>query len=108
MHGAEIYAVYLNEDISFIDEIEDNKLSPEFFTLNFTYESFKNSFPKYYKELFCDLLEMLTFDAITGNNDRHFYNWGEVTDIQNIKIHRFAPIYDNIRVLLLKFCNQQN
>jgi len=107
MHGAEIYAAYLNEDISFIDEIEDNKLSPEFFTVNFTYESFKNSFPKYYKELFCDLLEMLTFDAITGNNDRHFYNWGVVTDIQNIKSPRFAPIYDTARALFWNFSDDK-
>ncbi|CAN5121290.1 hypothetical protein BH23BAC3_BH23BAC3_18240 [soil metagenome] len=70
MHGAEIYAANLNEDIGFVEEIEDKKMSPEFFTVSFTYYAFKNSFPEHYNDLFCDLLEMLAFDAITGNNDR--------------------------------------
>ncbi|MEX2589735.1 MAG: HipA domain-containing protein, partial [Chitinophagales bacterium] len=103
MHGAEIYAANLNEDIGFVEEIEDNKLSPQFFTLSFTFEAFKNSFPDQYENLFCDLLEMLTFDAITGNNDRHFYNWGVITDIQNVKLPKFAPIYDTARALFWNF-----
>ena len=103
MHGAEIYAANLNEDIGFVEEVEDNKMSPQFFTLSFTFEAFKNSFPDQYENLFCDLLEMLTFDAITGNNDRHFYNWGVITDIQNIKLPKFAPIYDTARALFWNF-----
>ena len=103
MHGAEIYAANLNEDIGFVEEIEDKKLSPQFFTLSFTFEAFKNSFPDQYENLFCDLLEMLTFDAITGNNDRHFYNWGVITDVQNIKLPKSAPIYDTARALFWNF-----
>jgi hypothetical protein len=107
MHGAEIYAANLNEDIGFVEEIEDNKMSPQFFTLSFTFEAFKNSFPEQYEKLFCDLLEMLTFDAITGNNDRHFYNWGVVTNIQNIKSPKFAPIYDTARALFWNFSDDK-
>ena len=103
MHGAEIYAANLNDDIGFVNEIEDKKLSPQFFTLSFTFEAFKKSFPDQYENLFCDLLEMLAFDAITGNNDRHFYNWGVITDVQNIKLPRFAPIYDTARALFWNF-----
>jgi len=107
MHGAEIYAAYLNEDISFVDEIESEQLSSVFFTVNFTYESFKSLFQSNYDELFCDLIRMLTFDALTGNNDRHFYNWGVVTDIQNIKPPRFAPIYDTARALFWNFSDSK-
>lgn len=107
MHGAEIYAANLNEDIGFVEEVEVNKMSPQFFTLSFTFEAFKNSFPDHYEELFCDLLEMLIFDAITGNNDRHFYNWGVVTDVQNLKAPKFAPIYDTARALFWNFSDDK-
>jgi hypothetical protein len=107
MHGAEIYAANLNEDIGFVEEIEVKKMSPQFFTLSFSYESLKNSFPYHYEELFCDLLEMLVFDAITGNNDRHFYNWGVVTDIQDKKPPTFAPIYDTARALFWNFSDDK-
>lgn len=107
MHGAEIYAANLNEDIGFVEEIEDNKLSPQLLTLSFTFEAFKNSFPDDYFKLFCELLEMLTFDAITGNNDRHFYNWGVITDIKNNKLPKFAPIYDTARALFWNFSDDK-
>lgn len=107
MHGAEIYAANLNEDIEFVEEIEDSKMSPEFFTLSFTFEAFKNSFPNDYEPLFTELLEMLAFDAITGNNDRHFYNWGVITDIQNIKKPKFAPVYDTARALFWNFSDEK-
>jgi len=107
MHGAEIYAANLDEDIGFVEEVEDNRLSPQFFTVKFTYDSFKNSFPEHCEKLFCDLLVMLTHDAITGNNDRHFYNWGVITDIHNIKPPRFAPIYDTARALFWNYSDEK-
>jgi hypothetical protein len=107
MHGAEIYAANLNEDIGFVEEVENNKMSPQFFTVKFTYESFKNSFPSNFESLFCDLLKMLTFDAITGNNDRHFYNWGVITDIHNNNPPKFAPIYDTARALFWNFSDDK-
>ena len=103
MHGAEIYAAYLHDDIEFVEEIENNKLSSDFFTVDFTLKALKHSFPKYHEELFCKLLEMLTFDAITGNNDRHFYNWGIVIDVHNVKNPNFAPIYDTARGLFWNY-----
>lgn len=82
-----------------MDEVENEGKSPEFFTLTFTHEALKHSFPEHYALLFEDLLNMLTFDAITGNNDRHHYNWGVITDLENQKAPRFAPIYDTARGL---------
>lgn len=103
MHGAEIYAAYLHDDIEFVEEIENNKMSSDFFTVDFTLKALKHSFPDYHEELFCKLLEMLTFDAITGNNDRHFYNWGIVIDVHNVKNPEFAPIYDTARGLFWNY-----
>lgn len=43
---------------------------------------------------------MLFFDALTGNNDRHMYNWGIVRDVYGEKQAEFSPIYDSARGLL--------
>ena len=43
---------------------------------------------------------MVTFDALAGNNDRHFYNWGVIdTKKKTSKLPTFAPIYDSARGL---------
>jgi len=39
------------------------------------------------------------FDAITGNNDRHFFNWGVLTNIKGNFQPKFSPIYDSARGL---------
>jgi hypothetical protein len=39
------------------------------------------------------------FDALIGNNDRHFYNWGIIRDVQGKKKPVFSPIYDTARGL---------
>lgn len=46
-------------------------------------------------------MKMVTFDALTGNNDRHFYNWGVIDTLKKGKQPpQFAPIYDSARGLL--------
>lgn len=50
---------------------------------------------------------MLTFDAIAGNNDRHFYNWGVIdTKKKTSKLPTFAPIYDSARGLLWNYSDE--
>lgn len=46
-----------------------------------------------------DLVKMLCFDAITGNNDRHIYNWGIIRHIKGERAPRFSPVYDSARGL---------
>jgi hypothetical protein len=43
---------------------------------------------------------MILFDAVIGNNDRHYYNWGVIQSLDRGKPVRFAPIYDTARGLL--------
>ncbi|MBC8883138.1 hypothetical protein H9X57_06230 [Flavobacterium piscinae] len=43
---------------------------------------------------------MLLFDALTGNNDRHYYNWGVISHIKNEHKPYFSPVYDTARGLL--------
>lgn len=46
------------------------------------------------------LVEMLTFDALIGSNDRHMQNWGVITTATEPQAYRFAPIFDSARALL--------
>lgn len=44
-------------------------------------------------------VKMLLFDALVGNNDRHFYNWGVKRSITQRFQPVFAPVYDTARGL---------
>jgi len=97
-HGADLYAGYLN-DRNFVEEIEKQNQSPEYFTVQFTQVVFKHFFPDNYEKLMLEFIKMLVFDALIGNNDRHFYNWGIIRDIKGKKNPEFSPIYDTARGL---------
>lgn len=43
---------------------------------------------------------MLLFDALTDNNDRHYYNWGVISHIKNEHKPYFLPVYDTAKGLL--------
>lgn len=100
-HGAEIFAGYLS-DPELVEEIErDRRTVRNFFTFQFTECAIQHRFGHgdEGKKLICDLVRMLCFDAITGNNDRHTYNWGIICDLSGKRAPRFAPIYDSARGL---------
>ena len=56
-------------------------------------------FPEQGDAIFTNFVKMLVFNAIVGNNDRHFYNWGVVKDIKSRQNPVFSPIYDTARGL---------
>lgn len=100
IHGAQIYSGFLSEnDDRFVQEIEENKWSRALFTFQFTNESVKFMFPDQHQNIMNQLVKLLVFDAISGNNDRHFYNWAIITDITGQKTPKFSPIYDSARGL---------
>lgn len=102
IHGVEILHEYF-EDKQFIDEInEDRKNRRELLTFDVIENAMQHVHPRQCKELLIELVRLITFDAIVGNNDRHFYNWGVIGDIKskyNKKVE-FSPIYDTARGLL--------
>jgi len=55
------------------------------------------------------LIQIIAFDAIVGNNDRHFYNWGFIGNVLNKANKRvsFAPAYDTARGLLWSFTEKK-
>jgi hypothetical protein len=97
-HGAQIFAGYIN-DAEWIESIEKEGRAREFFTFQFAVLSIKSVFPKDWEPILLDFVRMLVFDAITGNNDRHFYNWGVIKDIQSRKKPIFTPVFDTARGL---------
>jgi|GEM_PF-514057 len=104
VHGAEIFSNYLN-DSDFVSEVEKQKMSRELFTLQFVEKSVKH-FAKpqpYYYDILHSLVKLLLFDALVGNNDRHFENWAVI--VKNIGDSKpiFSPVYDTARGL---FWNQ--
>jgi HipA-like C-terminal domain len=98
VHGVDIFAGFVS-DREFVEEIEQNRLSREFFTFQFTLEAIRFAFPENDEKIVEGFLKMLVFDAIVGNNDRHFYNWGVVRNIKNKQTPYFSPIYDTARGL---------
>jgi len=93
VHGAQIYSTYLEEnDDKFIQEIEDQNWARALLTFQFTHEAVKFLFPQQFQSIMNHLVELLVFDAITGNNDRHFYNWAVITHIEGLNPPKLSPI----------------
>jgi len=97
-HGAELYWGYLS-DKDFVEQVEAKQMAREFFTISFTHETFKSIYPHQADDLFMDFVRMLVFDAIIGNNDRHFYNWAILKHLEGRHQPKFSPIYDTARAL---------
>jgi hypothetical protein len=58
-------------------------------------------YPDCFEELLMELVKMVVFDGLIGNNDRHFYNWGVIdTKKKTTKLPTFAPLYDSARGML--------
>ena len=99
MHGAQIYSSYLEENVEFVEEIESQNWARALLTFQFTFEAVKFVFPYEHDSIMNHLVELLVFDAITGNNDRHFYNWAVLNHIEGKNPPKFSPIYDSARGL---------
>ncbi|SMD44808.1 hypothetical protein SAMN00777080_3442 [Aquiflexum balticum DSM 16537] len=104
VHGAEICSEFFGDTIEG-ERIANNKgEARSVFTFEFIKDALRNVFPNDFEMLMVEFVKMLVFDAIVGNNDRHFYNWGVIQNVRNTnKIITFAPIYDSARGLLWNF-----
>jgi len=100
VHGAEIYAGFIEDaNMEKVHGIEKDGHSRNFFTFQFTTQAMLKIFPGEGEQLLEDFVKLLVFDAVTGNNDRHFYNWGVITHISSKMPVHFAPVYDTARGL---------
>lgn len=99
-HGAEILSIFRNEpDQVWIDELEKNKQIKESININEIIDALKSTFQNENKTILTAFFDMLLFDCLVGNNDRHYYNWGIITHIEGKHPPYFSPIYDTARAL---------
>jgi hypothetical protein len=96
-HGAEIYEYSLGKEN--YQELSDQKREAEFFTFQMTCETIHELFPDEARAIIARYVEMVTFDALIGHNDRHPYNWGVIVPIRKASRSRFAPVFDTARAL---------
>lgn len=98
IHGADIFSGYTG-DKEFIQQIEDEDLARDMFTMQFVRDSILFAFPHQQEEIMRSFIRMIMFDALVGNNDRHFYNWGVKQSITRKFQPYFSPVYDTARGL---------
>lgn len=96
-HGAEIYEYSIGKEN--YAELSEQKQEAEYFTFQMTCEAIRVLIPDDEKKIVAGYVEMLTFDAIIGHNDRHPYNWGVIVPLHKNKKPRFAPVFDTARAL---------
>ncbi|WP_353168330.1 HipA domain-containing protein [Flavobacterium sp.] len=99
-HGADILSSYMNEEgTAWIDDLDrQKKLKDDVNILDVI-----NAITCIYKQdadcILNSFFHMLLFDAFTGNNDRHYYNWGVISHIKNKHKPNFSPVYHSARGL---------
>jgi HipA-like C-terminal domain len=98
VHGAQIFSSYL-EDKTLVDEVQDERLESDLFTFQFICSAIHAVFPLQAEQIIKDFTKMLAFDAFVGNNDRHHWNWGVITDVYGARPPSFSPVYDSARAL---------
>lgn len=98
VHGADIFAGYVG-DKDLVEKIEEEQRAREVFTLQFVEKSIEYQFFYEKENIMRELVKMLLFDILVGNNDRHFYNWAVIRSITQSFKPRFSPIYDTARGL---------
>jgi hypothetical protein len=102
VHGTQIFSSYL-EDKDLVDEVQGKRLESDLFTFQFICRAIHVVFPSVAERIIKDFVKMLAFDALVGNNDRHHWNWGVITDIYGKKSPTFSPIYDSARALFWNY-----
>lgn len=98
IHGAEIFAGYL-EDERLVEAIEEEGRARDLFTMQFVEKAVGCIFAEERVLVMHELVRLVLFDALVGNNDRHYYNWGVVIAVDGSRDLRFAPVYDTARGL---------
>ena len=106
MHGLEIFRRYLDDD-DMVAEIAARKQEQEFYTFETVCEALFAIYPEHFDRVMPDFVEMLAFDALVGNNDRHPLNWGVVAPVARLGRIVFSPIFDTARGLFWNLDDSQ-
>lgn len=107
VHGADILAGYFNETSQFVEDIDKEKLTREFFTLQVIEYAVSSMFLYEKDDILKELSKLVIYDALVGNNDRHFFNWGVVRSVDNSFRPHFSPVYDTARGLFWNYSEEK-
>jgi hypothetical protein len=98
IHGAEICGDYMGNRTYAAEIANDRKKARDLFTFGFVKKAIESVFPDHSEMLINDLVKVFIFDALLGNNDRHFYNWAVIRPVRRgSRQPKLAPIYDSAR-----------
>lgn len=103
VHGADILAGYLNESTRYVEEVDEQKMTRDLFTLQVIEDAVDSLFLYQKDAIMHELTRLVIFDALVGNNDRHFFNWGVIRSVENRFQPFFSPIYDTARGLFWNY-----
>jgi hypothetical protein len=92
VHGADILAGYLNESTRYVEEVDEQKMTRDLFTLQVIEDAVASLFLYQKDEILHELIRLVIFDALVGNNDRHFFNWGVIRSVES----RFQPFFSPV------------
>ena len=100
VHGADILGseAYLGDE-QFVAAVGQEKLERDVFTFPVFCEAIHARFAGNADAIILDFVRLVGFDAIVGNQDRHFQNWGVIVDPKGLRPPRFSPVYDTARGL---------
>ena len=103
VHGADILAGYLNESTRYVEEVDEQKTTRDFFTLQVIEDAVASLFLFQKDKIMHELVRLIIFDALVGNNDRHFFNWGVIRSVESRFQPFFSPVYDTARGLFWNY-----
>lgn len=96
-HGAELFEIIFGKED--YGKLAETKKEHEVLSFQMVCEAVRETFPEHEIKIVSGFVEMLTFDALIGHNDRHPYNWGVIVPIRKAEAPRFSPIFDTARAL---------
>lgn len=104
IHGANILSRFIRESNNdWIDKMDKDKSLRGEVNITDVKNAIVDVFPNKNKNIIDNLVHMILFDALIGNNDRHYYNWGVIKHIKNKHDPYFSPIYDTARGLFWNY-----
>lgn len=102
VHGSEIITAYIKDE-EFVQKVDEANQTKELFTFESILDAIKEVYQDNEKKIISGFIEMLFFDALVGNNDRHFENWGVIENVKKISDAQFSPVYDTARGLFWNY-----
>ncbi len=96
-HGIDIFKSHLDSEM--VEKIAETREEQHFYTFQTVCTAVEERFPKNVDKIMSGMVEMLTFDALVGNNDRHPANWGVIAPTGGEGPPTFSPVFDTARAL---------